>query len=118
PNRVLGRARLPTPGSAYRRGVPPRAEPRKTQKVEAWPADHARRRAGSRPVPNLADHCRPSRRRPGPGLQSLPGFIAVVWFGTNVGVSVTSGLAWLDSSREEQQRIRDLLNLFSETESR
>src|SRR5439155_6021027 len=68
--------------------------------------------------PNLADHCRPSRRRPGPGLQSLPGFIAVVWFGTNVGVSVTSGLAWLDSSREEQQRIRDLLNLFSETESR
>jgi len=34
------------------------------------------------------------------------------------GGSVTSGLAWLDSSREDQQRIRDLLNLFSESESR
>lgn len=29
-----------------------------------------------------------------------------------------SSIAWLDSSREEQQRIRELLNLFAETESR
>lgn len=31
---------------------------------------------------------------------------------------VPSSIAWLDSSREEQQRMRELLNLFSETESR
>jgi hypothetical protein len=29
-----------------------------------------------------------------------------------------SGLSWLDSSRDEQQRIRDMLKLFSDTESR
>src|SRR5436189_2984429 len=40
------------------------------------------------------------------------------WVWMDEGGSVTSGLAWLDSSREDQQRIRDLLNLFSETESR
>jgi hypothetical protein len=31
---------------------------------------------------------------------------------------VTSGLSWLDTSREEQRRMRELLNLFAETESR
>ena len=31
---------------------------------------------------------------------------------------MTSGLSWLDTSREDQQRIRELLKLFSDTESR
>ncbi|MBC7630704.1 DUF6361 family protein [Aeromicrobium sp.] len=29
-----------------------------------------------------------------------------------------STIAWLDSSREEQRRIREVINLFSQTESR
>ena len=33
-------------------------------------------------------------------------------------MAVPSSIAWLDSSPDEQQRIRDLLNLFSESESR
>lgn len=35
-----------------------------------------------------------------------------------VGAKLPSSIAWLDNSREEQQRIRELLNLFAETESR
>ena len=31
---------------------------------------------------------------------------------------MTSGLAWLDTSREDQRRMRELLGLFAETESR
>ncbi|WP_431728920.1 DUF6361 family protein [Verrucosispora sp. TAA-831] len=31
---------------------------------------------------------------------------------------MTSGLSWLDSSRDDQQRMRELLKLFSDTESR
>lgn len=31
---------------------------------------------------------------------------------------MSSGVAWLDTSREEQRRMRELLNLFAETESR
>ncbi|OON32053.1 MULTISPECIES: DUF6361 family protein [unclassified Micromonospora] len=31
---------------------------------------------------------------------------------------MTSGLSWLDTSREDQQRMRELLKLFSDTESR
>ncbi|NES28129.1 hypothetical protein GCE86_08725 [Micromonospora terminaliae] len=31
---------------------------------------------------------------------------------------MASGLSWLDSSREDQQRLRELLKLFSDTESR
>jgi hypothetical protein len=38
--------------------------------------------------------------------------------GPGLEASVASGLAWLDSSREDQQRVRELLNLFRETESR
>jgi hypothetical protein len=33
-------------------------------------------------------------------------------------MAVVSGLAWLDSSRADQQRMRELLNMFSEQESR
>ncbi|MEU9504694.1 DUF6361 family protein [Micromonospora sp. NPDC048170] len=31
---------------------------------------------------------------------------------------MASGLSWLDSSRDDQQRVRELLKLFSDTESR
>ncbi|MFE9182741.1 DUF6361 family protein [Micromonospora haikouensis] len=31
---------------------------------------------------------------------------------------MTSRLSWLDTSREDQQRMRELLKLFSDTESR
>ena len=44
---------------------------------------------------------------------------SVAWGAPNaVGTAVTSLIAWLDASSEDQRRMREIVNLFSERESR